>query len=269
MKSGPFRRGFTLIELLVVIAIIAILAALLLAVLSKAKDRTRTIQCVNNMKQLTLCWTLYTHDYDDCVPHNWTLANGDNSPDSWVAGNVLRTVEATNAAYIEIGLLFGYNRSTAIYRCPSMAGIKGADPTPVDTSLLVRSVSMNGRMGCATAGTVSTAGPVWDASVQWEPNWTPILKTSQIERPDPAGAMVFIDESLGTIDDGFFWQTLGTNVTKWDNCPTARHNQGGTLAFADGHSERWGWLGLVGEPCGDQPATQLSDLVRIQNVIGE
>ncbi len=268
-KSEPFRPGFTLIELLVVIAIIAILAALLLPVLSKAKERVHTIQCVNNMRQLMLCWTMYTHDYDDYIPHNWTLANGDNSPDSWIAGNLNKTVEATNAGYIQTGTLFGYNRSVAIYRCPSMTGSKGADPTPADTSLLVRSVSMNGRIGCATAGTVSTAGSVWDASVQWGPNWPPILKTSRIQKPDPSGAMVFIDESLGTIDDGFFWQTLGANVTKWNNCPTARHNRGATLAFADGHSTRWGWLGLFGEPCGDKPAAHLSDLEKIQSVIGE
>jgi len=269
MKTGNFQRGFTLLELLVVIAIIAILAALLLPVLSKAKDRVRTIHCVNNHRQLELCWAMYTHDYDDYVPHNWTLGNGDNSPDSWIAGNLRNTVEATNDAFVKIGTLFGYHQSAAIYRCPAMVGIKGADPTPVATALLVRSVSMNGRLGCATAGTVSTEGPVWDASVQWLPNFSPILKTSQIQRPGPAGAMVFIDESLGTIDDGFFYQKLGPNVTKWDNCPTARHHQGATLAFADGHAERWGWQGLTGEPCGDKPAVQLSDLVRIQNALGE
>ena len=263
------QQGFTLLELLVVIAIIAILAALLLPALTKAKERASTIRCVNNMKQLMLCWAMYTQENNEFIPKNWTIDNRDSSPESWVAGNVTKTSEATNAIYIQSGTLFQYNRAVAIYRCPSLRGIKFSAPTPVDASCLVRSVSMNGRMGCATPGATSTAGPVWNASVLWGPDNPPILKTMQIQTPNPSGAMVFVDESLDTVDDGFFWQTLGPGVTKWDNCPTARHSNGATLAFADGRAERWGWQGLSGEPHGDTPVTQRSDLVRIQNSIGQ
>ena len=58
------RRGFTLMELLVVIAIIAILAALLLPVLSRAKDRARDATCVSNLKQWAITWKLYTDEND-------------------------------------------------------------------------------------------------------------------------------------------------------------------------------------------------------------
>ncbi len=76
-RHAQSQSSFTLIELLVVVAIIAILASLLLPALTKARDKARTITCINNKKQLQLAFALYVDENDGNLP-SANLSGTDN-----------------------------------------------------------------------------------------------------------------------------------------------------------------------------------------------
>ena len=80
------KKDFTLIELLVVIAIIAILAGMLLPSLSKVRTTSRSIACLNNEKQLGICFASYTSDNREFLPEKKMAPVAGRSKQSWIAG---------------------------------------------------------------------------------------------------------------------------------------------------------------------------------------
>jgi prepilin-type N-terminal cleavage/methylation domain-containing protein len=116
------ERGFTLIELLVVIAIIGILASLLLPALSRAKDKSRSTVCLNNLRQIGVCMALYLEDYRDKFPEKYV-----RDPDQGILKSIEYTLggpdprKALGERYIAPAKsrpLFAYAKGSEIFRCP-------------------------------------------------------------------------------------------------------------------------------------------------------
>ena len=226
-------KAFTLIELLVAIAIIAILAALLLPSLARAKGEAKRINCVGNLRQLQLCWQMYTDDSAGVFPPNddISIIGGGNVGTffqvSWCQGDPRTDVTASN---IETGLLFPYNTSAAIYHCPAdLSTIPSGQPRTRSYNM---SQSVNG-LGMLTD---PMTGLVVDA---YQPCFQ---KLSSVTNPPPSALFVFLDENEGTILDGQFGFPMpNEGWGYWWDMPANRHNQGANFSFADGHIEYWKW----------------------------
>jgi len=229
---------------------------MLLPALTKSKQKAEGIRCLNNLKQLQLGWLMYTGDFNDAMPPNPSIATI-GIANAWVDGNVSIAPDFTNVALIEAGLLYNYTKNVNSYVCPSAAPISRTVGGFKVTAVAVRHYSIEGRMG----GDVTTENQVL-------PQYRAYSKTGAVTAPGPSDAIVFVEESENTIDDGYF---AVQDAWFWQNSPSIRHALSSAFSFADGHAEMHRWRTLTTEQSasvyGNPRTSSNVDLVWLHNAV--
>lgn len=222
------RGGFTLIELLVVISIIGILAAMLLPVLTKAKEKARGVSCMSNTRQLTQGWIIYSTDSKDLLMPNPGWVGGSMS---W--GNVADNIDTQ---LMLSGAMGYYVKSIGTYKCPS-------DRFEAVNGPRVRSVAMNGALGGGSGPDVRGNYP--NGRIYFGRNGTgsAAVRLTDLIRPGPSQTFVILDEQGDSINDGQFMHDPGAppSAQSWRDLPASYHNRAGSFSYADGHSEIHKW----------------------------
>jgi len=238
------REAFTLIELLVVIAIIAILMAVLMPALNRAREQGRRAVCLNHMKTLTLAWGMYADENDDRLVNGeayWAPSAAPSAPVPtsgphkgeryWVGndcasgfGQGAQRPRDIQMEAIRVGALFPYCSAEKVYRCPT--GIRGEMRT------YSTAYGMNGCFDAA--GTYEG-----NRGVRVGKTVLMCKRRSEITVPAPAYRLVFLDEGRISPDS----YAIHYVRAQWWDPPFVRHADGTNVAFADGHSEYWKYIG--------------------------
>ena len=230
------NKGFTLIELLVVVAIVSILAALLFPVFQKVRQNALNTQDLSNLRQIDLAAQLYTQDHDE----KWVPVGSWNDPT--VTPYTNPDAPAPGVEWNGWGLrLLAYAKSRALFHSPWMPDkatyFTGACATS-NGMALSNTYTMNWFLGsdqsCPDTCSGDPSDPYWHTP-DGSPTLTPV-QLSQIGTPSNTMAFM-LNQATSAYGNGFGcdFNTLEAsdfiNMLRW----RAVYNDGGNVAFADGH----------------------------------
>lgn len=119
--QSPRAHAFTLVELLVVIGIIAVLISILLPALSKAREQSRRVSCLSNVRTLAQYTILYASESKGWLPYRAPGAPQPPEVLAWAAdaGKPGLDLRLTFAPYLKGWNIDVPNR---IFHCPGMDG---------------------------------------------------------------------------------------------------------------------------------------------------
>jgi prepilin-type processing-associated H-X9-DG protein len=250
-RHGTNRRiqsqagAFTLIELLVVAVMVALLGVTLMTALAKSNPGGNLARCLNNHRQLTAAWTVYSFDFKETLISCQDGVPG-NRP-NWCTGDL--DFSASNNsnwdpnADITRSPFWPYTgRDSSLYRCPSDKSLRVGSQTPQPR---VRSYSMNTAFGFGEwlAKSYDRSQNVWR------------LYSQRTDIVVPAKTFTFADEHPDSINDSVL-QVACTGAQPIDppsaaqiiDFPASWHNGGGSFSFADGRAEMHKWVGHIIKP---------------------
>src|SRR5436190_21355480 len=118
--SAHHLLGFTLLELLVVIGISAFFISVLAPAFARTRINTKTVRCLNNLRQVTRAWSMYAADNSDRVANNFGVTETEqeiqtgsfgswaNNVMSWGTSGSYDDRSNTNLTWLEKGVLRNY-----------------------------------------------------------------------------------------------------------------------------------------------------------------